>query len=72
MLSTSFNEEEMNNLRGPTERDLVYSGLEEITSNTIKEVINVAIKDGISLRLAAYKISILRIHVIYQEVGITL
>lgn len=72
MLSVSYNQEEVEQLRGPSERDLVYSGLEEIMCNTMKEVMNLANKENISLRIAAYKIAILRIYNIYKEAGITI
>jgi glutamate dehydrogenase (NAD(P)+) len=72
MLSVSYNQEEVDQLRGPSERDLVYSGLEEIMCNTMKDVIKLASSENISLRIAAYKIAILRIYTIYKEAGITI
>jgi glutamate dehydrogenase (NAD(P)+) len=72
MLSVSYNKEEVEQLRGPSERDLVYSGLEEIMCNTMKDVITLSQKENISIRLAAYKIAIMRIYNIYQEAGITI
>jgi len=72
MLSVSYNKEEVEKLKGPSERDLVYSGLEEIMCNTMKEVISLSQKENLSLRIAAYKIAILRIYNIYLEAGITI
>ena len=72
MLSVSYNQEEVDQLRGPSERDLVYSGLEEIMCNTMKDVMNLANDEHISLRIAAYKIAIMRIYNIYKEAGITI
>ncbi len=72
MLSVSYDKAEVAQLKGPSERDLVYSGLEEIMCNTMKDVINVAQTNKVSLRLAAYKIAILRIYNIYLEAGITI
>jgi glutamate dehydrogenase (NAD(P)+) len=72
MLSVSYSKEEVQKLRGPTERDLVYSGLEEIMCNTIKEVVILAQKENLSLRLAAYKIAIMRIYHTYLQAGITI
>jgi glutamate dehydrogenase (NAD(P)+) len=72
MLSVSYNQEEVDQLKGPSERDLVYSGLEEIMCNTMKEVMSLANKENISLRIAAYKIAINRIYNIYKEAGITI
>lgn len=72
MLSVSYNKEEANMLTGPSERDLVYSGLEEIMCSTIKDVIHLSQKENLSLRIAAYKIAIMRIYHIYEEAGITI
>jgi glutamate dehydrogenase (NAD(P)+) len=72
MLSVSYNKEEVEKLKGPTERDLVYSGLEEIMCNTIKDVISLSQKENLSLRIAAYKIAIMRIYHTYLEAGITI
>ena len=72
MLSVSYDKEEVEKLKGPSERDLVYSGLEEIMCNTMKDVITLANKENLSLRLAAYKIAIMRIYNIYIEAGITI
>lgn len=72
MLSVSYNKEDVEKLKGPSERDLVYSGLEEIMCNTMKEVVNTSLKEGISLRIAAYKIAITRIYEVYLFAGITI
>ena len=72
MLSVSYDKDEVEKLKGPSERDLVYSGLEEIMCNTMKDVITLANKENLSLRLAAYKIAIMRIYNIYIEAGITI
>jgi glutamate dehydrogenase (NAD(P)+) len=67
MLSVNYNKEDVLKLTGPSERDLVYSGLEEIMCNTMKDVINLSNKSGLSLRLSAYNIAIKRIYNIYVE-----
>jgi glutamate dehydrogenase/leucine dehydrogenase len=72
MLSVSYNKEEVKKLTGPSERDLVYSGLEEVMCSTIKDVITLANKENLSMRIAAYKIAIMRIYNIYVEAGITI
>jgi glutamate dehydrogenase (NAD(P)+) len=72
MLSVDYHKEDVEKLKGPSERDLVYSGLEEIMCNTMKEVVSLSLKDNISLRLAAYKIAITRIYEIYLNAGITI
>lgn len=72
MLSVSYNKEDVEKLKGPSERDLVYSGLEEIMCNTMREVVNTSLKEDISLRIAAYKIAINRIYDVYLYAGITI
>jgi glutamate dehydrogenase/leucine dehydrogenase len=72
MLSVSYDKEEVEKLKGPSERDLVYSGLEEIMCNTMKDVIALSQKENLSLRISAYKIAIMRIYNIYLESGITI
>ena len=62
--------EDLEKLKGPSERDLVYSGLEEVMANTISEVAELSQKENISLRIAAYKIAIMKIYHIYEETGI--
>ena len=57
--------EDMELLKGPSERDLVYSGLEEVMANTIHEVAELAQKEKLSLRIAAYKIAIMKIYHIF-------
>ncbi len=70
MLSDNYQKEEIEKLKGPSERDLVYSGLEEIMCSTMKNVISVSQKEEISLRIAAYKIAILRVHENYHNSGV--
>lgn len=70
MLSDKHEKEEIEKIKGPSERDLVYSGLEEIMCTTMKNVIAVSQKEDLSLRIAAYKIAILRVHNSYVESGI--
>jgi glutamate dehydrogenase (NAD(P)+) len=72
MLSVSYNKEEVEKLKGPSERDLVYSGLEEIMCNTMKDVISLSQKENLSIRIAAYKIAIMRIYNTYLDAGITI
>ena len=49
MLSISYNQEEIDTLKGPSERDLVYSGLEEIMCNTMKEVMHLCLQENLSM-----------------------
>lgn len=57
---------------GPSELDIVYSGLEETMVTSINDIINVSNELGCSLRDAAYVLAIRRIMVVYQEAGITI
>lgn len=70
ILSDNYQKEEVEKLKGPSERDLVYSGLEEIMCSTMKNVISVSQKEELSLRIAAYKIAILRVHENYHNSGV--
>ncbi len=70
LLSLNHNKDEIEKLKGPSERDLVYSGLEEIMCSTIQNVVNVSQKEDISLRIAAYKIAIMRVHKNYEDSGV--
>lgn len=59
-------------LAGASEKNLVYSGLEQIMSHTLKSVINESIESDISLRLAAYRRAISKIQQVYYEVGVSI
>lgn len=59
-------------LMGASEKDLVFSGLDCIMTKTVKQIINDAMENKTSLRVAAYKLAIKRIQNVYQEVGISL
>lgn len=56
-------------LVGASEKNLVYSGLDSIMTNTIKEVIDMALSENTTLRIAAYKLAIEKIRRVYYEVG---
>jgi len=72
MFAVSYNKEEVERLKGPSERDLVYSGLEEIMCTTLNECIKLSTKENISLRIAAYKMAIMRVYEVYKNSGITI
>ncbi len=63
---------DMNLLDGASEKQIVYSGLEEIMCNTIKSLFQLAQKENISFRTAAYKIAILKVAKVYESGGITI
>ncbi len=71
MLSVCYNKEEVDKLKGPSEKDLVYSGLEEIMCQTIAKVMKISIEENISMRMASYGIAIKRVYNAYQGSGIT-
>jgi len=59
-------------LKGPSERDIVYSGLEETMISSINQVVNVSSELNVPLRTAAYVSSIRKIARVYQDAGLTL
>jgi glutamate dehydrogenase/leucine dehydrogenase len=52
--------------------DLVYTGLDNIMSESLRETVETANKEKLSLRIAAYLNAIKRIHVQYERVGFTI
>lgn len=72
MFAVNYSSEELGRLKGPSERDLVYSGLEEIMCNTVNEVITLAHKEKINIRYAAYKLALQKVYKVYQTAGITI
>ena len=50
MLSVSYSKEDVEKLKGPTERDLVYSGLEEIMCTATKENWEFSVKNNLIFR----------------------
>ena len=72
LLSVCYDKDDVDKLKGPSEKDLVYSGLDEIMSNTMTEVIKQAHEKHISLRMAAYGIAIQRYYASFILTGITI
>jgi len=72
LLSVCYDKKQVEKLKGPTERNLVYSGLEEIMCHTMENVLNQAIEQNTTIRLAAYKIAIKRVAHSYEVLGMTL
>jgi len=68
----ALTEEQTNLLRGPSELDIVYSGLEEVMCGAVDETKATAQKLKCSLRIAAYVNAIEKIHRCYVDAGITL
>ena len=57
-------------LPGASERDIVYSGLEEVRSRATQEVIEIAESKNLDLRTAAYVLAITRLNDYYNTRGI--
>jgi glutamate dehydrogenase (NAD(P)+) len=54
---------------GPSERDIVYTAINEMQHSIVKDVYQLSESKKISLRIAGYAISIERIHKMYEEAG---
>lgn len=61
---------EMSKLDGASEREIVYSGLEEIMCSTIKNMFELAHKEKLPYRIAAYKIAINKVIKVYETGGL--
>lgn len=72
MLSTSYNQDDVEKLKGPSEKDLVYSGLEEIMCQTMARTMKDSLEKNISMRISAYKYAISAVYFTYRESGITI
>jgi len=55
-------DEHLELLRGATDKDIVYSGLEEVMSTAVIETKTTALEKNCSLRIACYSNSIMKIH----------
>ena len=58
-------------LDGATEKQIVYSGLEEIMCSTVKKMFELSEKENLTLRIAAYKLAISKVAKVYETAGIT-
>lgn len=72
MFNPEAKETDIDSIDGATEKQIVYSGLEEIMCTTVKNMFDLAAKEKLTLRDAAYKIAIERVMKIYQTAGISL
>ena len=59
-------------LQGPSEIDIVYSGLEETMINAMREILSISRELNCSLREAAFVCSIRKIYAVYQDAGLTI
>mmetsp|Transcript_907 Transcript_907/g.808 ORF Transcript_907/g.808 Transcript_907/m.808 type:complete len:202 (-) Transcript_907:150-755(-) len=56
--------------KGPDELDIVHNALEDVTINAVRKIIAKAKEEKLSLRLAAYKEAIEKIHEAYEFTGV--
>lgn len=59
-------------MTGPSERDIVYSGLEDTMALAVAETIATADKYGVSYRIAGFINAIKKIEVTYRDAGLTM
>lgn len=59
-------------LAGPSEADIVHAALEDVMTTAAREVKEIAVEKGISLRLASFVHAIEKIDLAYREAGITI
>uniref|UniRef100_A0A7S1CA73 Glutamate dehydrogenase n=1 Tax=Bicosoecida sp. CB-2014 TaxID=1486930 RepID=A0A7S1CA73_9STRA len=57
---------------GPTEKDIVYSGLEDTMKVACQQVIDVAQKRGVNYRVAGFLVALGKIREVYESAGITM
>jgi glutamate dehydrogenase (NAD(P)+) len=57
---------------GPSEKDIVFTAVDDMLHETVMEVMARAEAKNVSLRTAGYSISIERIHKMYEEAGFTI
>jgi glutamate dehydrogenase (NAD(P)+) len=59
-------------IKGPSEKDIVYSGLEETMIVACRETLRTSLELGCSYRIAAYVNALRKISVCYDESGFLL
>ncbi len=64
--------ERANLVKGPTERDIVYSGLEDTMAIAVQETLATATKHNVSYRIAAFINAVQKISTCYTDAGITM
>ena len=66
-----INMDKLDKLEGPTEKNIVYTALEEIMTTSCDAVFSYSKKNNCSLRVSAYAQTILKIAQTYKEAGTT-
>jgi len=64
--------DESGNIKGAEEIDIVYSGLEEIMTQAVKENWNFAVKNNVIFRDACMMNAIGKVYQCYKECGLTI
>ena len=59
-------------LQGPSEKDIVYSGLEETMISSLRQILGAAEELNVPLRTAAYVVSLRKIGKVYSDAGLTI
>jgi glutamate dehydrogenase (NAD(P)+) len=63
--------DKLEKLEGPTEKNIVYTALDEIMTSTCKAVLKYSVEKKVTLRVAAYAQTIMKIVQTYKEAGIS-
>ena len=63
--------DKLDKMEGPTEKNIVYTALEEIMTTSCKAVFKYSQSHGVNLRVAAYAQTIAKIAQTYKEAGVT-
>ena len=64
--------EKLDKLEGPSEKNIVYTALEEIMTTSCRNVLSYSLEHKVSLRVAAYAQTIAKIVQTYKEAGVTI
>lgn len=65
-------EERMTVVSGPTEKDIVYSGLEDTMKVACEQVLAIHRERGVRFRTAAFLCALGKIEDVYRDAGITI
>ena len=63
---------DLESIKGPSEKDIVYTALEEVITNATDDVINYSLSNKKNLRISAFELVIQKIAKVYSEAGITI
>jgi len=63
--------EKLEKMEGPSEKNIVYTALEEIMTTSCRSVFKYSIENNVSMRVAGYAMTIAKIAQTYREAGTT-